>query len=146
MAEFAGSVDGTAMGADDVLDDRQPKASPPGFPRAVFVYAVKALEESRQVLASDAWPKISDVKLHALLVVARTDLDEASRSAVLHGVIEQIGEDLVHGVGIGQHASIELRVEFEFNAASRRIGAKCPRRVGGELETTHGTNRKLLSP
>src|SRR5690349_10171418 len=65
VAEFAAGMDGTAVRANNVLDDSQAQAGPTGFARTRVVDAIKAFEEARQVLAGDARAKVADVELEA---------------------------------------------------------------------------------
>src|ERR1039458_259308 len=118
-AEFAFGPDAAAVGQDDVLDDGQAEAGAAGLAGACFVDAVEALEDAIEVLGGDAGAEVLDGEFdfggNIGLKQPRADANPAAGFAVLEGVLNEVAEDLVHGVGIGQDQRIGRAGRFEFD-------------------------------
>ena len=114
MAEFTFRADGATVGEHDVFGDGEAQAGATGFAGAGFVDAVEALKETRQVLGGDAGAKILDVKFHsefdAARGLARAEQDATSGAAILHGIVDEVGKNLVDGFAIGAHGGKRIHV------------------------------------
>src|SRR5579864_5108927 len=97
MVEFAISADGTAMSQHDVFGDGQTQAGAAGFAGAGFVDAIKAFEETRQVLGGDSRAEILHIEFDAAASRAGAENDAAAGAAILHRIIDEIGKYLVDG-------------------------------------------------
>src|SRR5215469_3121971 len=100
VVQLAFGINRSAVGAHDMLSDRQPEAGPARFARARLVHAVEALKQPWQMLAGDSGTKIADVELHAILRFTGADQDLPAFLAILHGVVDQIAKHLMNCVTI----------------------------------------------
>lgn len=104
MGEFAFGADGSAVGEHDVLGNGEAEAGASGFAGAGFIDAIETFEEARQVLGGNAGPEVADEKFYSVGNGARAEHDSSSGSPILHGVIDEVGKDLVDGFAIGEHS------------------------------------------
>ena len=88
------------MGTHDVLGDGEAEAGPAGFAGTGFVDAVETFEKARKVLGGNAGAEVADIKFDATLRGAGAELDASAGAAVLHRVIDQVGENLVNGFAV----------------------------------------------
>jgi hypothetical protein len=75
VSDGAFHPDGTAMVENNMLYDCQTEACAAAFARARFVDAIKALEDSRQMLRSDAGAEVADKELNAVFALFCADND-----------------------------------------------------------------------
>src|SRR5258706_7773738 len=60
LAQFAFQFQGTAMTADDMLDDGEPQPGAAQIPRAGGIHPIEALGKPRQMPAVDAFTLVDD--------------------------------------------------------------------------------------
>ena len=90
------------MGKDDVFRDGKAEAGASGFAGTGLVDAVETFEETGQVFRGNAGAEILHVEFDATLVGAGTQDDAAAGASVLHGIVDQVGEDLVDRLTVSQ--------------------------------------------
>ena len=132
------------MGQDDVLDDGQAQARASGLAGASLIYAVKALEDAVQVLGGNAGAKIPDGELYFGFQKPRADANSLAGLGILECVFDEVAENLVHGVGIGQDQDVKRANGFQLNAG---IGRNAPQRVNAFLQQRtglHGPKRQFV--
>ena len=103
MGELALGADGAAVGEHDVLGDGKAETGTSGFARAGFIDAIKAFEQAREMLRGDAGAEILDEKFDSVRNRARAKDDSSAGSAVLQGIVDQVGKDLMDGFAIGEN-------------------------------------------
>ena len=99
---FAFCADGAGMSEPDVLSDGESEAGASGFTGAGFIDPVKAFKQAPEVLGGDAGAEITNIEFDAGLGSTRAQLDACTGAAVLHGVVDQVGKDLVDGFAVGE--------------------------------------------
>ena len=77
-AEFTFRSDSAPVGLDDVLYDREAKASAPGFSRTRLVDPIEALEDAVKMFRSDARAKVLHKELDLARHGTRANTDTAS--------------------------------------------------------------------
>ncbi len=102
MGQFAFGADGAAVGQHDVLGDGEAEAGASGFAGAGFVDAIEAFEQAREVLGGDAGAEILDEEFYGVGNGAGAEDDSSAGGAVLQGIVDQVGEDLVNGFAVGE--------------------------------------------
>src|SRR5271157_6266875 len=124
FAEFAFGPDASAVGQDDVLDDGQAEAGAAGLAGTGFVDAVEALKDAIEVFGGDAGAEVLDGEFDFALEQARADANPAAGFAVLDSVFDEVAEDLVHGVGIGQDRRVRRAGRLEFDSGIEHHAAQ----------------------
>ena len=71
-----------------------------GARRAGRVGAIEALEDPRLLRLGDARPLVDHFDDDAVAGAARADLDDAAAGRVAHGVLEQVGDDLMDALRV----------------------------------------------
>src|ERR1700733_153858 len=120
-AQFALTANAPARGVDDMLGNRQPQPSAPGFPRPRLVDPVEALKDTRQVLIRDARAEVLHVELDHPFLPARPHPYAASSLAVFHRVLDQVSEDLAERIKISHdrfigglaHLECQLGIQYQ---------------------------------
>src|SRR5438128_1197853 len=102
VVEFALGADGASVGQHDVLGDGEAQAGASGFAGAGFVDAVEAFEEARDMFGGNAGAEILHVEFDAAEGGTRAQDDASAGAAVLHGIVDKVGEDLMNGFAVGQ--------------------------------------------
>src|SRR5208337_462755 len=105
--------DAAAMRINDVLDDGEAQASAAGFAGAGLVYAIETLEYAFQMLGCDAGAEVLNTELHFRFKRQRSNSDALATLAVLKGILNEVAENLVHRVWIGQHQRVGCARGFE---------------------------------
>ena len=102
MGEFAFGADGAAVGEHDVLGDGEAEAGASGFAGAGFVDAIEAFEQAREMLGGDAGAEILDEEFDGVGNGAGAENDASAGWAVFHGIVDQVGKNLVDGFAVGE--------------------------------------------
>ena len=106
MVEFAFGADGAAVGERDVFGDGQSEAGAAGFTGTGFVDAVEAFEQARQVFGGDAGSEILNVEFDSEFDSAPggagAEGDASAGTSVFHGIVNQVGKNLMNGLAIGE--------------------------------------------
>ena len=110
MGEFAFGADGAAVGNHDVFGDSQPKAGASGLAGAGFIDTIETFEEARQVFGSDAGAEILDIEFDGVGNGARAEHDSSAGSAVLQGIVDEIGKNLMDGFAVGENGRKSVHV------------------------------------
>src|SRR5215469_15675072 len=118
--QLALDANASLMREHDVFDDRQAKASPSGLTRARFIDAIKTLKEPRKMFRRDTGTEIADVKFGSELRFLHADRDLVALAGVLQRVVNQIGKDLMDGLGIGGNHRVRGVVKHEFHVTTAR--------------------------
>ena len=115
LARCALDGDCASMGEDDVFDDGEPKSSSAAVARAVFVNAIKAVEDKGLCAKRDAGAIVGDGDGDGVLISLRGDgKNEFSRVAVTEGIGEEIQVNLFHAAGVRfDHASFHWPFDFD---------------------------------
>lgn len=114
------------VGMDNALNNGQSQAGPPAQARAGAIPAIKRRKNMRQVLSGDALSVVRHPDLHDRAHGLPADLDGSPLRGVLHGVVEQIEENLFQGVGIGvdDHSASWLQFKPPVSGQQMRLGQK----------------------
>jgi hypothetical protein len=98
--------------------------------RARLVHAVEALEDAAEILLGNPDSGIRDAHPDLRIAALDADLDPTTRLGVLHGVVEQVADDLLESVRIrpGHHTPRCLRYDIETPFAKTRPGIADQRR------------------
>ena len=90
------------MGKDDVFRDGKAEAGASRFAGPSFIDPIETFEQTGQVFRGNAPAKILDIELDA--VTGRTSPQNyaAAGAPVLHGIVDQVGEDLVDGLSVSK--------------------------------------------
>src|SRR6185295_5496147 len=84
-----------------VLDDRKSQPASFGFARPRFVAAIETFEHSRQICRGDSCSRVFDDDRYAALRCLGRYRDRSARSIELHGVVDQVIENLLEPFLIG---------------------------------------------
>ena len=107
VVEFAFGADGAAVGEHDVFGDGEAEAGATGFAGAGFIDAIEAFEKARQMLGGDAGAEILHIKFDSEFDTAAggagAENDAATGAAILHGIVDEIGKNLMNGFAVGAH-------------------------------------------
>ena len=98
------AVDGNraSVSEDDVFDDGEPKSGAAAVAGAVFVNAIKAVENKRLRAKRDAWSVVSDGDGEVGVISFRGDgKSEVARVAITEGIGEEIQVNLFHATAVG---------------------------------------------
>ena len=79
----------------------RPSPVPPGIARARFVHAVEALEYTTEIGLRHAGPVIANRQEHPPVPGARAQLDAPAFCRIVHRVLDEISQRVVHLCGIG---------------------------------------------
>src|ERR1700694_1342173 len=112
------------MALDNLLGDVQTEAEAAVVRRGDLSAAMEALEDLIQLVRWNADASIGDRRHY--LTVADFDTDEnlAALRRVLHGVLEQIAENLLEPITIAENDGLRLRnIEVESPSAHRGVVA-----------------------
>ena len=104
-------VDVAAVQVDDPAGDGEAEAGAAVARRARRVEPVEALEDAGRVGFGDAGALVEDLDHDAAVVAAGAHLDGAAARGVAHRVLEQVGDDLVHALGVavgGEVAGLDV--------------------------------------
>ena len=137
-AQLALGPQAATMGQHDVFDDGQAQARAARLAGAGLVHAVEALEYPVQMLRGNAGPEVLHRELNLRLQQPRADANPLPCPAVLEGVLDQIAEDLIHGVGVGHHQNCGRARGFQFDAG---IDHQAPQRLDSVLDQGAGAVR-----
>jgi len=146
-AELAFSPDASAVGLNDVLDNSKSQAGTAGFARACFVDAIEALEDAIKVFEGDAGTEVLHAELDFSGQESGANANVLPFPSVLESVLNQVAEDLVHGVGVGHDERVGCAGRFKFDVGidddtAERIDSifdKGTGAVGLECELVVGT-------
>ena len=78
-----------------MFDDGQTEAGPPHAAAPGAFHAVEALENTGQMLRRNPGAKIADQDFGLVAFAQRLYVDFVVRFAVLHGIVQQIGDGLL---------------------------------------------------
>ena len=118
-----------------MLHDREAEPGAAHLPRAPRVDAVESLEQASEVLLLDAAAVVLDAQAHAWNgAFARLGAQghRGALGAVLHGVVDEVGEHLLERAAIGLHLEALRRLELERDLPLLRALAKHAEEVGRE--------------
>ncbi len=126
------------MGEHDVLDDGEAETGAAGFAGAGLVDAVEALEDAAEVLFGHARAEVLYVEFDGIFERARADDDAAAGGAVLHGVLDEVAEDLGHGIDVGEDEGVGGFAGFEGDAG---FDDHAGQRLDGVVDQSGGADR-----
>ena len=90
------------MGEDDVFDDGESESGAAAVAGAVFVNAIKAVENKRLRAKRDAWSVVSDGDGEVGVISFCGDgKSEVARVAITEGIGEEIQVNLFHATAVG---------------------------------------------
>src|SRR5579864_8143311 len=112
---------GAAMVENNMLYDCQTKSGTAAFTRACFIHAIEALEDAWQMFRRDAGAEVAHEELNAVFVLMRPNNDLLAILRIAQGVADEVAEDLVHRVAIGQHRPIRYVFHCEFHLGGAGI-------------------------
>ena len=98
-----------------MLDDGKTQSRSAHVAAASLVHAVKALEQARDMLLRDADAGILDVEQHLILHMLHLDKHLAAFQRVLDGVVDQVDEQLLDVVVVGDDEGILALVHVQFD-------------------------------
>jgi hypothetical protein len=100
-----------------MLHDREPQSGTAFIPGAGRVRAVKPLENPLEVLAYDSRPIVAYADGNPAIVPPAAAHNAAAGWGITHGVVEQVGEHLADGIGIGENRpGIARDIDLELDA------------------------------
>ena len=102
---LAVGLDRAAMQLDEVMGDRQTDAEAAVFARELGVGLAEHLEDVAQEGFRDARAVVADGDLGGRLVAAQADLDRPALGCELDGVGQQVPDDLLQAIGVGDGRS-----------------------------------------
>ena len=79
------------------------------------------------MLGRDASAEVANVEFNAALGGNGTEFDPSSGSAILHGVVDQIGENLMDRLAIGQDQRQRFHRAAVEDAAGSSMAGRCLR-------------------
>jgi hypothetical protein len=121
VGEFAFGADGAAVGEHDVFGDGEAEAGASGFAGAGFIDAIEAFEQARQMFGGDAGAEILHKEFDGVGNGAGAEHDTSAGSAVLHGVVDEVGKNLMNGFAVGEN-----RGRFSGNGfCAGKVGRLC---------------------
>src|SRR6266516_5740087 len=101
VADSAARFHAPTVRLDEVLHDREAEPGPALGARSSRIGAVEALEDAGKVLGRDTGSGVLDRQQRGTTLALGRDRDPAARGRVAQRIVEQIGEDLAGGVGVG---------------------------------------------
>ena len=104
VGELAFGADRAAMGEHDVLGDGEAQTGASGLAGASFIDAVETLEEAGQVLGGNAGTEIADEEFYGVRDGASAEHDASAGSTIFHGIVDQVGKDLMDGFAVCEYA------------------------------------------
>ena len=90
------------MGEHDVFGDCESEPGAAGLSRTRLVDSIKALEDAIEMFEGDAGAEVADKELNLGFEFASAYADALPTLGVFHRILDQIAEDLVERVGIGE--------------------------------------------
>src|SRR5436305_3067709 len=97
----------------NMLYDCQTQSGTAAFTRAGFIHAIEALEDAGQMFRRDTGAEVADKELNAVFALFCADDDLFSALGVPQGIADEIAENLVDRVTIGQHGPIRYVFDYE---------------------------------
>src|SRR5207302_2388896 len=97
----ARGLHGAAVPLDYVAYDRESEAEPAVLPRDRAIGLSKPVEDVRRDLGREAVAGVGDGEAEVVARARDAHLDASARGRELHGVREEIGDDLLETVGVG---------------------------------------------
>ncbi len=101
------SVDASAMGFDDRSGDRESETGTPRTPASAAVDAVKALEDSVELVGRDSRPGVAHRDVELTVVRPRADRDPVAVPGVGDGVADEVVEHLSESVRISLEGAVD---------------------------------------
>ena len=148
LARCALDGDRASMGEDDVFDDGEPKSSSAAVARAVFVNAIKAVEDKRLRAKRDAWSVVSDGDGEVGVISFCGDgKNEFSRVAVAEGIGEEIQVNLFHATAVClDDAGILWPLDLDACLCFRNGGIQIFQYAQQEVVEVHGIQFQKAGP
>ena len=131
MVRFHPYLSAHAVG--EVFYDGQAQACPANRTGAAGIHPVEPLEESRAVLTGHSSSIIDDLDAHLSSDQVRTHPDVPIFCAVLHGVLDEVGEDLLEGTRVADALSGGWHLVVQCNLLALR-------------QRPYGADRLLCTP
>ena len=100
LADLALHADRSAMRQNNMFHDGETEASSAYFRRSRGVDAIKPLKDPAEVFSSDSCSGIANVESNAAVDLPRAQFDTCSRPRIPDGILDQVAEHPVDGVGI----------------------------------------------
>ena len=130
-------LNGAAVGFHGVVHDAQAQAAAPRLAGAGLVDAVEAPEDVVALVLRDADAGVRHGQLYAAVRGVEGGGDAALGEVVLHGVFQEIEDNMVHVVLGGQHDAAVVEIAVQGNLLFRRHGAQQGHRVEHGLLHVH---------
>ena len=148
LARCALDGDRASMGEDDVFDDGEPKSSSAAVARAVFVNAIKAVEDKRLCAKRDAGAIVGDGDGDGVLIPLRGDgKSEVSRVTVTEGICKEVQVDLFHAAAVClDHACVIWPVDLDARLCFRNGGIQIFQYAQQEVVEVHGIQFQKAGP
>ena len=136
------------MGEDDVFDDGEPKSSSAAVARAVFVNAIKAVEDKGLCAKRDAGAIVGDGDGDGVLISLRGDgKNEVSRVAVTEGICKEIQVNLFHATAVClDDAGILWPLDLDARLCFRNGGIQIFQYAQQEVVEVHGIQFQKAGP
>jgi hypothetical protein len=96
-----------AVGFDDRSGDRESEAAASGFSASAAVHAVKALENSFELVGRDSESAVADRNVKAAVVPPREDRHPIAGLGVSDGIADEVVKHLGEPVGVGSERAVD---------------------------------------
>src|SRR3954471_21806298 len=108
---------------DDVFDNGQAEASAALFARTGFIHAIEPFEDAVHAFGRDAGAVVAHADFDHAIFNAGIDPDRAFGAAIFDRVVDQIKEDLLEAIGVGQDFDVfgNFIVEDDFAFGRARL-------------------------
>ena len=90
LTQLASDIQDTAMSLQRMFDDRKTKSRASRRTRAPWIYAIEALGQARQMLRSNAYPRIRDREMSSISVAPPAGSHFAALGRVFESIPYQI--------------------------------------------------------
>ncbi len=136
------------MQIDEVMHERQADTETAVRPRAAAVRLPEALEDVRQRSGWNALPRVAHHDLDVEVAAAELELHHAAGGRELHGVLQQVADDLAQPLGIRHHDGEVRRAHREVRGADHdalRLGRRA-HGIDGRLDDAGDLDGAQVEP
>ena len=102
MSEGAFHPDGAAVIENNMFNDCQTETCAAAFARPRFIDTIETLKDAWQMFRRDSGAEVADKEFNAVVTLMCSHNDLFSALGVAQRIADEIAEDLVNGVIIGQ--------------------------------------------
>src|SRR5580700_2915689 len=144
MVEFAFGTNRAIVRQHDMLRDRESQPGATRFPGSSFVYAVEALEQSRQVLIRNAGTEVADIKFNSTFRPPRAQHQPAAGCRIFERIVDKVRENLVDSLTISVDQIRRRVFHLQVDAMSTRQFTEILHRFLQNLSRRNRLNIKTL--